>query len=350
MKVLDVISEGLGSYFVKKAVIEQIAKGWVKEIKLYKQEFGVIPKLDDLMDFASAEKLTAEKAIARDPKVQAEAYKDAVKLFKEAERANLWKLAGDGIKIVSKKFGTLGSWLTWMAKWGAATWAVVGSIKPYQEYKDKQDYAVSMLAKGPENGGWTPEQFSTYHDRIYIVFMAQEGEAILTAIAAGGLAAWIGRIPMFGAREPLRHIISTLGSVAMIKLQDNIISSPENGKRLAYYLTASGMKDDSIAMPNDMIGQVVENSLLFLAEPWFKKLAFDAAKAAKQGDKIPPNLRPKDDNATDTPALAAPATAPAAANNQDETEPPVSGRTQQGAQPAPAGTVIDWSELSKEGK
>jgi hypothetical protein len=150
---------------------------------------------------------------------------------------------------------------------------------------------------------------------------------------------------MFGAREPLRHIISTLNSSAMIYLQNRIMS-PENGKRLAYYLTAQGMKDDSIAMPNDMIGKTVENLLLFAAEPWFRGLALDAAKAAKQGDKIPPSLRPKDDNAT-APAAAAPTTqTPAAANTNAEEEPPVSGgtrqRPQQGAQPARSGAGEDW--------
>jgi hypothetical protein len=340
MKVLDIISEGIGSYFAKKAVVEQIAKGWVKEIRLYKQEFGSIPKLDELIDFAPAEKLTKEKAIARDPDVQSKAYKEAVAKFKAEERSNLWKLGKEGLAVAAKKLGNGGSWVAWIVKWGSTVFPVVGAVEPWNAYNDKVEYALEMLAKGPENGGWTPEQFKTYHDRIQLVFFAEAGVSIATAIGSVGLASWIGKIPLDGAVRFLGSITSTLGTVGMNALQ-NKIQSPEGGRMMAYYLTAQGMKADGIEKPPSDFGKGLEQFLtLYAAEDKFKQWALEAAEKGKQGDKIPPKLRPKD---SDKPAATSASSAPTAPGDHEE-EPPVSGgapnRPSQGAQPA--GTSSEW--------
>ena len=343
MKVLDIISEGIGSYFVKKAVVEQIAKGWVKEIRLYKQEFGAIPKLDELLDFAPAEKLTKEKALARDPDVQGKAYKEAVTKFKAEERSHLWKMGKEGLAVAAKKLGNGGSWIAWIVKWGSTVFPVVGAVEPWNAYNDKVEYALEMLAKGPEGGGWTPEQFKTYHDRIQLVFYAEAGLSIATAVGSVGLASWIGKIPLDGAVRFFGSITSTLNTVGMNYLQ-NKIQSPEGGKMMAYYLTAQGMKADGIEKPPSDFGKGLEQFLtLYAAEDYFKKLALEAAEKGKQGDKIPPKLRPKEPaKPNNEPAGSAPA-APAAANDHDEEEAPVSGRNNRPAQAAqPAGTSSEW--------
>lgn len=347
MKVLDIISEGIFGGYARKAVAEQIAKGWVKEIKLYKQEFGSIPKLDELMDIAPAEKLTAEKAHARDPRVQKAAYNEAVSLVKAEER----ELIKRGVGIAAGKAGNALLWLSWFAKWGTVVWGAFGTLTHWNEYKSRQAYAVKMLEKEQ----LTPEQFKTYHDRIFIAFVAQEAATIAAVIAAGGVAKFVQMLPLGNTVKFFNNLMVGWGAGELLNFTKQL-STPESAAKIVYLLTAQGMVKDGVELPPDSFGSAVENALtLYVAEDYFKKLALDAAKTGGQGDKIPPNLRPSGEKPAGTPAAspsagsssAAPSTA---ANDQDEEEPPVSGglpqRPNQSGRPGqgsqPARTSSEW--------
>lgn len=348
MKVLDVISEagnpiswGL-KWLSSKAVIEEIAKGWVKEIKLYKKEFGVNPKLDDLMDFAPAEKLTAEKAIARDPAVQEQAYKAAMDIVAKEERAAGLNLAKRGVTLGMKKLGKGALWLSSFLKWGARASLVWGCADAWKEYNSKLNGALDDLGKGGMNG----EQFKQFHDRILIEFYGQAAASIGASVVAMGLPKFIATYAGISS-GPITAFFGNLVKAATAygteKYVLDYLASEDGASSLAYWLTAEGVVDDAgnqIEEPSEL-GKFIEG--LAAKTEYFKKKALEAANKRKLGDKIPPKVLP-------TPAeqkqkTPAPSAAPAAANDDEqEDEPPVSGgapqRPAQGAQPA--GTSSVW--------
>lgn len=333
MKVLDVIDEGIFGGFARKAVAEEIAKGWVKELRLYKREYGEIPKLDDLVGFAPADKLTVEKAIARDPKVQQDAYNQAVEIIKKEER----ELAKRGIIAGARKLGTAALWISSFVKWGSRAWMAYNLTSAWKNYNAELKEALNDL----EAGTITAKQFNTFHNRILIVFYGEAAAAIGAAVLAMGLPKFAMGLPSGPIGQFFQNLIKTAAALGTTEYVVKWLASKEGASELAYWLTAQGVVDDTgaeIETPS-VIGTAIEGLALGPGRigEHFKAKALEAAKTRKLDDKIPPSLRPKPSPAA-TPATSAPA---ANANQADgEDEPPVSGRTQQGAQQV--GTSSEW--------
>lgn len=362
MKVLDIINEGwkdkifapIGKRIAAKVVIEEIAKGWAKEMKLYYQTYGKTPTLDELKRFVPAEKLTAEKAIAKSDEVQQAAYDQAVKMFKSEQLARTVEFAKKGVAIGLRKLGKTGIWISAFMKWGARAALVWNCKSAWDNYDNELQGALDDLGSGKMSG----EEFKKFHDRILLIFWGEAVAAIGATILALGLPKVIANFSGIGSgptRTFFGNLIKTATALGTSEYVVKWLASDEGAKLLALYLTSQGVVDDNgqIIEPPNEIGSFFEG--WFSKTEHFKKKALEVAEKKGMGDKIPPSVRPK--AATQpAPAGAAPAasTAPAATDS-DEPEPPVSGRAegrpQQGAQAQkPAGTVIDWSELSKEGK
>ena len=354
MKVLDVISEagwnpiGAGMRWLGKgAVIEEIAKGWVKEIKLYKREFGEVPSLDDLKNFAPADALTLEKAVARDPLIQEKAYKEAIKIYNKEVRTAGINLAKKGISLGMRKLGNGAVWLTAFVKWGARASLVWNCKSAWDNYNNQLNLALDDLGTGAMNG----EQFKKFHDRILIEFYGEAAASIGASVLAIGLPKFIGLfspIASNGFTVFFGNLIKTAVAYGTQEEVVKVLASNEGAAALAYWLTAEGVVDENnkVIEPPSEIGTFIEGQ--FAKRDWVKQKALDAANKRKLGDKIPPSVRPKTPAA---PAAAAPASGGGSVAPSDEEEAPVSGRNgpAQAAQKA-SGTVIDWSELSKEGK
>jgi len=356
MKVLDVISEGITSRYIAKEVVDQIAKSWLKEIKLYKQEFGVIPKLDELIDFAPAEKLTKEKAIARDPEIQQKAYKEAIRLFKEQERAKGLQSIDKSLSKAGLKLAEMAGWFAWFLKWGSRLAMVYELGAAWRTYEEQLQLALEDLSSGAIDG----PQFKTLHDRILIQFYTAAGATIAVA-GIGGLArAGLKGAEIVAALKNGRFIrdiiavnpadkfftnltksIAPAGVVALAELLD----SDWGRQQMVYYLTAEGMEEGGVKLSPTWSGTIIEKVLANTEH--FKKKALEAASKGGSADKIPPSVRPKEKQQPNDAQPPAASNAPAAgsqASDDHEEEPPVSGgtptRPNQGAQAA--GTSSDW--------
>lgn len=335
MQVLDIINEGPGSWLVGTAIAKEIAAKWARDIRIYQKEFKKIPTLDELKEFAPAEKYTTQ-ADAITPGVEKSAYKQALDIIK----ADKNKLMMQGLEIIKDKLVNGASWFVYAINGLGVLATALGAGHAYSEYERKLNIGLKQL----ESGAFTGEQFKTWHDRIFIVMIGQMAIAIGSMASAGGFMAVISKMPAGHAASFFRNVFSTIPTGIIMAVESELLTNENVTKRIAQYMTAQGYYDSVTGEKEDpsLFGQGIEALFTQVApfENWFKSMAFNAAKKAKMGEKIPPSVLPKEKQ----PNSAAPA--PAASNNQSEPDAPVSGgipnRPAQAAQPARSGAGEDW--------
>jgi hypothetical protein len=343
MKVFDIVSEGIfgkgAGKLLAQEVVDTIAKGWAKEIKLYKREFGEIPAFKDLTDIVPAESLTVEKAIARDPANQQAAYREALRLHKEFEKAQTKQLSAAARQRIIKKIDKGGVTFSNFLRAVSSVALAFEVTAAYRTYNQQLDDALVKLDLGPERGGYSPEDFKLVHDRILIQFYAQA----VASIVLGGLSAktFYDKIR---AAAPAEKFLSNLITSAHTAAYAGILAfldSDTGQKELLFYLTAEGMElpDGTYSEPG-IIGGAIEKWIINgAAKEHFKAEVLAAAQKKGKGDKIPPSMRP-------APAAQPAQPAPAQQSAGNEPAAPVSGglpsRPQQSGQAAPVGTSSEW--------